>query len=112
VKRNNQPENARTVHAPQSAERKRLGQVSAEERDEIRALFERKNGLLELSKSLGGSDAPSDALYERVVTDLGKATTRFNDWWSSMRAKYQWENVPGAQWEIDFEDCSIYLVRQ
>ena len=33
-------------------ERKIVGQVTIEERDEILALFERKNGLMELAKSV------------------------------------------------------------
>jgi CXXX repeat modification system protein len=91
--------------------RKRVGEVTAQERDEIRSLFERKNALLELFRSLSESNAMNDTIYERVVADLGKATTRFTEWWSAKSTQYHWENVAGWQWQIDFDDCSIYLVK-
>lgn len=91
--------------------RKRVGEVTAEERDEIRMLFERKNALLELFKTLAEAGSVNDAIYERVVADLGKVTTRFNEWWSAKSTQYQWENIPGWQWNIDFNDCSIYLAK-
>jgi CXXX repeat modification system protein len=73
-------------------------------------LFERKNALVELCRGLAESGTlTSSPLYEKIVADLGTVTTRLNRWWSEMSAKYQWESVPGCQWEIDFNDASIYL---
>ena len=43
-------------------ERRLIGSVSEQERDEIRTLFERKNGLNELFKVL---DAENEALYNK-----------------------------------------------
>ena len=90
--------------------KKRVGQVSQQERDEIKATFERKNALVELFKTLADAEQVNDALYEKLVADLGKATTRHNEWWAAMRKKYQWESAPEGRWEIDFDDCSIYLL--
>ena len=92
---------------------KKIGQVTAEERDEIRFLFERKNGLLELSRSLVTVDKKTlenSPLYEKIVADLGKVSTKFQDWWDEKSVGYHWESVRGSHWQIDFETCDIYLV--
>ena len=87
--------------------RKIVGQVTEEERNEILRLYERKNGLTELVKIL---DATNDELYEKVVKDLGLTTIKFQNWWNQMAEKYQWEEVEGGHWEIDFESCEIVLI--
>ena len=28
-----------------------------------------------------------------------------------MSAKYQWEGIEGGNWEINFDTCEIYLVK-
>jgi len=62
--------------------KKKVGQVTSEEKDEILALFERRNGLNELAK-IAGSD---NALYEKLVTDMGTTTGKFQNWWDRMAA--------------------------
>ena len=57
--------------------RKIVGQVTPEERAEIQALFERKNGLAELAKIL---TADNVELYEKLVKDLGETSTKFQRW--------------------------------
>ena len=84
-----------------------IGYVLPEERDEIQALFERRNGLNELAKILTSDNAE---LYERLVTDMGETSTRFQQWWNRMGEKYQWESAENGNWEIDFNECKIYLV--
>lgn len=87
--------------------KKEVGYVSAEERDEIQRLFERRNGLNELAKVLSPDN---DELYERLVADMGDTATRFQRWWDETSAKYGWESHPEGHWEIDFNDCKIYLI--
>ena len=87
-------------------ERKKVVQVTPEERDEIQALFERRNGLNELAQVL---TADNTELYERLVTDMGKTSSLFQDWWNDMSEKYQWEAAENGSWEIDFDNCNIYL---
>jgi len=87
--------------------RKEIGTVTEQERDEIQALFERRNGLNELAKIL---TADNSELYERLVKDMGETGTKFQNWWDSMARKYQWKSVPDGHWEIDFNNCTIYLV--
>jgi CXXX repeat modification system protein len=91
--------------------KKIIGKVTVEERDEIQALFERKNGLAELSTTLSSSGAEiQDELYEKVVKDMGSTSTKFKLWWEKKSSEYSWENVPGGNWEINFETCEIILV--
>lgn len=87
--------------------RKLVGQVSVEEKNEIQALFERRNGLNELAMIL---TAENEALYEKLVKDMGETGTKFQYWWDTMAQKYQWESAENGNWEINFETCEIYLV--
>lgn len=87
--------------------KKEVGSVTPEERDEIQSLFERRNGLNELAKIL---TADNGELYERLVKDMGETSSKFQNWWNRMGEKYQWESAESGNWEIDFNDCIIYLV--
>ena len=87
--------------------KKIVGQVTPEERNEIQALFERRNGLNELAKIL---TADNVELYEKLVKDLGDTTTRFQNWWNRMSQKYNWESAENGNWEINFDTCDISLV--
>lgn len=89
--------------------RKIVGKVTGAECAEIQSLFERKNGLSELAKIL---TVENDELYERLVKDLSETTLKFQNWWDTTSNKYQWESAVNGSWEIDFNDCSIYLVTQ
>lgn len=89
--------------------KKEIGQVTAPERDQIQALFERRNGLNELARIL---TADNTELYEKLVKDLAETGARFQNWWDTMSAKYQWESDPDGHWEIDFNECKIYLVTE
>lgn len=86
--------------------KKQIGKVNLEEKEEILSLFERRNGLTELSKIVTADNVD---LYEKLVKDLGETSHKFQDWWSRMGNKYQWESVEGGNWEIDFDTCEIYL---
>lgn len=87
--------------------KKVIGQVTAEEKDEIQTLFERRNGLNELAGILTADNAE---LYEKLVKDLGETGTRFQNWWDRMADKYRWESAEGGNWEINFDTCEISLI--
>ncbi len=89
-------------------EKKKVGQVTPDEKNEIQALFERRNGLNELAKIL---NTDNSELYEKLVKDMGETSTRFQNWWDRMSQKYQWESAEGGNWEINFETCEIFLNR-
>ena len=88
-------------------ERKLVGQVAVEEKNEIQTLFERRNGLSELAKILTPDNAE---LYEKLVKDMGETSTKFQRWWDEKAQKYSWESVANGNWEINFETCEIFLV--
>lgn len=87
--------------------KKVVGQVTEEEKNEIKTLFERRNGLNELAKIL---TPENEALYQKLVIDMGETGTKFQQWWDTMVNKYQWEGSVNGHWEIDFETCNIYLI--
>lgn len=86
--------------------KKLVGKVTVEEKNEIQALFERRNGLNELAKIL---TPENDALYQKLVKDMGETGTKFQNWWDTMSQKYQWESTENGHWEINFDTCEIYL---
>ena len=86
--------------------KKLVGQVIVEEKNEIQALFERRNGLNELAKIL---TPENEILYEKLIKDMGETGSKFQNWWDRMAQKYQWESIEGGNWEIDFDTCNIYL---
>lgn len=86
--------------------KKRVGQVTVEEKNQIQQLFERKNGLTELSKVL---TADNTELYEKLVKDMGETSSKFQQWWNDMATKYNWEGADNGNWEINFETCEIFL---
>ncbi|MBO2525638.1 MAG: CXXX repeat peptide modification system protein [Bacteroidetes bacterium] len=89
--------------------KKKVGQVTIEEKIEIQALFERKNGLSELAKVL---TSDNETLYEKLIKDMGETGIKFQNWWDRMAAKYQWEAAANGNWEINFDTCEIYLVTE
>ena len=88
--------------------KKVVGRVTDEEKNEIMHLFERRNGLNELAKILSPDN---EELHEKLVKDLGETSTKFHQWWDRMVAKYQWESVPNGTWEINFDTNEIILVQ-
>lgn len=90
-------------------EKKIVGSVTEQEKNEIQTLFERRNGLNELAMIL---TADNDALYEKLVKDMGETGAKFQDWWNRMSEKYQWESAENGHWEINFETCEIYLIQE
>lgn len=87
--------------------KKLVGTVTEEEKNEIQTLFERRNGLNELTKILTVAD---EVLYEKLVKDMGETGMKFQNWWDRMSNQYQWESVVDGNWEIDFSTNEIYLV--
>jgi CXXX repeat modification system protein len=102
---------AKPASKPAAAAPRIVGRVTPKERDEIQALYERRNGLNELVISLQQTPAmlANEAFYEKLVTDFGKTTTRFKKWWEDKAKAYGWETAPGGNWTINFDTCEILL---
>ena len=94
------------IKYPNMNNRKIIGHVTEKEKNEIQALFERRNGLNELAQILTPDNTE---LYEKLVKDMGKTGTEFQNWWDAMSQKYQWKSSPNGHWVIDFDTCNIYL---
>src|SRR5512140_864970 len=90
--------------------KKQVGTVTPEERDTIRRLYERKNGLIELFRSIADVEREENGpLYDRIVQDMADTTGKYQGWFDTMGRKYGWENVRGHAWEIDFDTCCVFL---
>lgn len=89
------------------AVRKIVGQVTEEEKREIKTLFERRNGLKELTKIL---DHTNEELYEKLIRDINSTQEKYKKWWNRMGQKYLWEGMDDGKWEINFETNNIYLI--
>lgn len=87
--------------------KKIVGFVSEQEKQEIQQLFERRNGLNELARIV---NADNDALYQKLVKDMGETSTKYQQWWDKMYEKYQWEKSENGSWEIDFQTNEIILL--
>lgn len=87
--------------------KKIVGKVTEREKNEILSLFERRNGLNELAKII---TADNEALYEKLVKDMGETGLKFQKWWDDMADKYQWESREEGNWEINFDTCEITLI--
>jgi len=86
-----------------------VGTISADERDAIRELVERKNILRELFKTLLSTDKSEiDKFYERILSDLTETTERYNDWWIKTKLKYRWESSI-ENMEVDFNTCEVFI---
>ena len=90
-------------------EKKKVGIVTTEERDEIQKLFRRHSGLTDLAKIV---TADNVELYEKVINDLGDTNTKFQDWLNKKGEKYNWESAENGRWQINFDTCEIFLVTQ
>lgn len=89
--------------------KKVIGKVTETERDEIKSLFERKTSLSELFKT---ADAKNLNIYTKIVKDMGKTYYELRKWWDDKSKFYKWESVEGYSWEIDFDNCNIFLKRE
>lgn len=87
--------------------KKLVGHVTEDEKNEILLLFERRNGLNELAQIL---TPDKHELYEKLVKDMGETGTKFQKWWDTMAQKYNWESAENGNWEINFDTCEIFLV--
>jgi len=87
------------------------GLVTADERDEIRRLFQRKIALGELFQAISKMEPQvMDRLYEKVLLDLGETASKFHSWWDTKARQYKWKTIEGANWRIDFDTCEVFLV--
>lgn len=81
-----------------------ISKVTSSERDELKRLIERKNGIIELLKI---DNIEKEEVYERIIEDLSHINSEIDNWWIKMSKQYQWETHENGQWEINFDECLI-----
>jgi CXXX repeat modification system protein len=94
--------------------KKPIGKVSEVEMLEIKRLYERKNGLLELFKALPDLEPEKEEnnkLYEKIVQDISTTKAKYQKWFEDMSKKYGWEDKSGFNWQINFDTCEVFLVQ-
>jgi CXXX repeat modification system protein len=93
-------------------QRKVVGHVTAEERDELRELELRKTGLAELFLALACLDSAAleaSPSYDRLVRDMGQVTNELRGWWDAKAELYGWERQLGGGWTLDLETCEVLV---
>jgi len=87
-----------------------VGQVTPEEKNEIEHLYKRKISLESLIKSVDLNSEHGNSLYEKIVSDMEDVSYNFNSWWMQKAEKYNWKNLPGGKWEINFDTGKVSIV--
>jgi CXXX repeat modification system protein len=85
-----------------------VGKVTEHEKETIQRLFNRKNGITELVKSLNiddFEDEKGEALYEKIINDMAVTSQQFQKWWDDMHQQYGW---PNGIYTIDFDTNDIF----
>ena len=91
--------------------KKLVGKVTEEEKLEIKSLYFKKKSLEELFSILLTSslEIKNQEVYDKMMTDYTSVTEKFEDWWKVKSVMHSWENVPGGNWEINFETNEIFV---
>jgi CXXX repeat modification system protein len=95
-------------------EKELVGKITDEEKNEIKGFFYRKKSLEELFSILLTSniDVKNKEIYDRMMEDYVSVTQKFEDWWKIKAVLYNWKNVPGGNWDINFDTNEIFLSYQ
>ncbi len=83
--------------------KKVIGQVTYEEKEQIRTMYEKKVALDNLLLM------DIKEIQKKVMMDLYRINEEMQNWWKQMGLKYQWAGKENAQWEIDFHTREIFL---
>lgn len=92
--------------------RKKVGEVTEDEKEEVLMLYERKSAIKELFLTLSSqylTEWEKENLKDRIIEDMTKANSLYEKWWRDKREKYNWKLRETGQWLIDFRTREIYL---
>lgn len=93
--------------------KKLLGKVTNEEKEQVMAISRRRSALHELFATLGNEAAtPNDALYERIVADIGETNQKLKDWWSATAKAHDWSFSEKDIWQVEYESNELYLISE
>ena len=89
-----------------------VGSITESEKKEILRLYERKNALKELFVTLASPyliEEERKILYEKIVDDMEKTFSQYENWWRVIAARYKWKSRENWRWMIDFNTNEVYL---
>ena len=82
-----------------------VGQVTKEEVEEIKILYEKEVALKNLLVL-----KLSEKIKIDIENDLEKIQSLMEKWWKEKSQKYKWEGADKNRWEVAFSDGKITLV--
>ena len=97
-----------------TVEKKLVGRVTPEQRDEIRALFERWDSQKRrfqffFPKENRDLSREIQDIYDDMVISMEYMLLAIAQWWDDRGAEYQWEGRESGRWEINFDTCEVFL---
>lgn len=76
--------------------------ILQDECDAIENLYEKKVALENLIKTIDIES--NEGIYNRIISDYGKITIEFNDWWEKIFVTY---SIKDGNYHIDFENKQL-----
>lgn len=92
--------------------KQKVGEVTEDEKEEVLMLYDRKSALKELFLTLGSpylTEGEKETLKDRIIEDIAKVNSLYEQWWRDKREKYNWKSREKGQWLIDFRTREVYL---
>lgn len=87
----------------------KIGQITADECNEIRQLNLRKETLEELFVSLTKSNQENSEMYHRIIEDISNTKLLISKWWKQASTKYLWTSTPDGKWQINYDSQEVFL---
>lgn len=88
--------------------KEKLGDITADECEKLKAIYLRKSALEELLISLDTTDK-SGNLYERIMSDLIECKKSMSEWWNDVSSRNGWDYGPEYRWEVQFNTREVFL---
>lgn len=85
--------------------KKKVGTVSEEDKNNIIDICEKKVALDNLEKV-----SLEKIVLEKMVEEQEQTKKEYDNWWSNIGQKYQFEGDENGHWEIDFQSGVVTLV--
>jgi len=84
-----------------------VGNVGKREKNEIIDICEKKMSLDNLVLITKDQD---EKLYNKAIDALKDVKQEYDDWWSRMVEKYNFEGDENGHWEVNFQTGQVILV--
>ena len=92
----------------------KVGNITEEEKKEIRDMQEMINSLQELIMVFDNNFVENkenfEIIYNKLVKDYKDTKERMSEWWDCNANKYKWEKRDDGYWIIDFRTNDIILM--